>query len=54
MSEAMYDLLYIIDTIVRVFMMLSIISIIGYFMKHFKKCAKKKYESINYGRLHDE
>mgnify|MGYP005830024277 FL=1 len=54
MTEAMYDLIYLIDALVRILMMLSIISIIIYFIRHFKECAKKKYESLNYGRIHNE
>ena len=33
MTDAMYDLLYIIDTIVRIIMMLSITSIIIYWLR---------------------
>ena len=54
MSEAMFDLLYIIDVLVRVLMMISIISMIIYFIRYFKECAKRKYESLDYGRIHDE
>ncbi len=54
MTEAMYDLLYIIDSLVRIVMMLSIIFMIMYFVKHLKKCAKRTYQSIDFGRIHDE
>ena len=54
MTEAMYDLIYLIHSLVQILMMLSIISIIIYFIRHFKQCAKNKYESLNYGRIHDE
>ena len=54
MTEAMYDLIYMIDALVRILMMLSIIFMIAYFVRHFKECAKRKYESLNYGRIHDE
>ena len=54
MTEAMYDLIYLIDALIRIIMMLSIISIIIYFIRHFKECARKKYESLDYGRIHDE
>ena len=33
MTEAMYDLMYIIDTVVRVVMMLTIIFGIGYWIR---------------------
>ena len=54
MTEAMYDLIYLIDALIRIIMMLSIIFIIIYFIRHFKECAKRKYESLDYGRIHDE
>ena len=54
MSEAMYDLIYLIDSLVMIFMMGSIIFMIIYFIRHFKECVKKKYESLDYGRIHDE
>ena len=54
MSDAMFDLLYIIDTVVRVLMMLSIMQMTIYFIRYFKECAKKKYESLEYGRIHNE
>ena len=54
MTEAMYDLIYLIDALVRILMMGSIIFMIVYLIRHFKECAKKKYESLDYGRIHDE
>ena len=54
MSDAMFDLLYIIDTVVRLLMMLSIMQMAIYFIRYFKECAKKKYESLEYGRIHNE
>ena len=36
MTEGLFDLLYIIDTLVRIIMMTSITFIIIYFIKYFK------------------
>ena len=54
MTDAIYDLIYLIYSLVQIFMMVSIIFMIAYFIRHFKECAKRKYESLNYGRIHDE
>ena len=54
MTEAMYDLIYLIDSLVRILMMGSIIFMIVYFIRHFKECARIKYESLDYGRIHDD
>ena len=42
MTEAMYDLMYIIDTLVRIIMMISITSITIYFIKFFKSRLRRK------------
>ena len=42
MTEAMYDLMYIIATLVRIIMMISITSITIYFIKFFKSRLRRK------------